>query len=134
MHETMSKKKVAAPLSGAQLEIMNFAWGQHEVTVTDVWKALSERKAVARNTVLTVMDRLVKKGWLKRTTCEQPHRYRPARSRGQTLGQLVARLVDSAFRGSAEDLVVALLHGRGVTADEAKRIQELIDESRRSQS
>ena len=130
----MPKAEHLPPLSGAQIEIMNLVWGRGEVTVTEVWKALEERRPVARTTVLTVIDRLVKKGWLRRRAAGQQHFYSAARSREATLGGLVERLVDTVFAGSAENLVVALLDGRGVTDDEAKRIRNLIQQSRRNRS
>lgn len=130
----MSNDDTLAPLSEAQIEIMDLVWDHGETTVTDLWNALSERRAVARTTVLTVMDRLVKKGWLKRRTVEREHVYSAARTREVTLGGLVRRLVDTAFAGSAENLVVALLDGRGVTEEEAKRIRKLIDQSRRKRT
>jgi BlaI family penicillinase repressor len=123
-----------SPLSGAQIEIMNLVWARGETTVTEIWKALQRARPVARTTVLTVMDRLEKKGWLKRRLAEQQHLYSAARSREATLGGMVERLVATAFAGSAEDLVVALLDGRGVTKDEAKRIRTLIEKARRKRS
>lgn len=123
-------------LSETQLEIMQIAWDRGEVAVTDVWTVLSGRRAVARNTVLTLMDRLEKKGWLKRRAEGQAHYYSPTVPRQSTLGGVVQRLVDSAFAGSPEALVLALIEGRGVTKDEADRIRKLIDhaQSRRKKS
>jgi predicted transcriptional regulator len=114
-------------LSPVQLEIMHAVWDGGEVTVTDVWTALAARRRVARNTVLTLMERLVKKGWLRRRADGSAHTYTAAVARAATLGTVVHRLVDAAFAGSAEALVLALLEGRGVSADEAKRIRQLID-------
>src|SRR2546423_525410 len=56
----MAKRKPEAlpALSEAQLEIMQLVWERGEVTVTDVWSVLAQRRGVARNTVLTLMDRL----------------------------------------------------------------------------
>ena len=127
----MPKKKPLPALSESQLEIMEFVWQGHEVTVTDVWSALAGRRQVARNTILTLMDRLEKKGWLTRRADGQTHYYTAAVHRGATLGGVVQRLVDSAFAGSAEGLVLALLEGRGVSADEARRIHELIDNAKK---
>jgi predicted transcriptional regulator len=42
---------------------------------------------------------------------------------------MVDRLVETAFEGSAEGLVLALLEGRGLSQSEAKRIRALIDEA-----
>jgi BlaI family penicillinase repressor len=130
----MSGTEDLSPLSGAQIEIMNLVWARVETTVSDIWKALQLKRPVARTTVLTVMDRLEKKGWLTRHVVEQQHLYSAARSREATLGGIVEQLVETAFAGSAEELVVALLSGRGVSADEAKRIRALIEKTRRKQS
>jgi predicted transcriptional regulator len=114
-------------LSEAQLEIMHVVWAHREVTVTDVWTVLTRRRAVARNTVLTLMERLEKKGWLRRRADGQTHYYTAPAPRATTLGRVVHRLVDAAFAGSAEALVLALLEGRGISAEEAQRIRQLID-------
>jgi len=124
------KREELPALSEAQLEIMQVVWEGEEVTVTDVWNVLARRRQVARNTVLTHMDRLEKKGWLTRRADGQTHYYRAASPRGTTLGQVVHRLVDAAFAGSAEALVLALLDGRGVSDEEARRIRQLIDNVR----
>ena len=73
----MAKPKREGPpaLSEAQFEIMQVVWEGDEVTVTDVWNVLAQRRQVARNTVLTLMERLEKKGWLTRRAdgrCSRP--------------------------------------------------------------
>jgi predicted transcriptional regulator len=122
-----SKQEGLPALSEAQLEIMHVVWDGGEVAVTDVWNVLFRRRPVARNTVLTLMDRLEKKGWLKRRADGPAHLYRAAAPRAATLGQVVRRLVDAAFAGSAEAMVLALLEGRGLSDEEARRIRQLID-------
>ena len=47
--------------------------------------------------------------------------------REATLGTVVRRLVDTAFGGSAEGLVLALVHGRGISKEEARKIKKMID-------
>src|SRR5215470_16962709 len=126
----MARAKDELPaLSEAQLEIMHAVWDGGEVTVTDVWNVLARRRPVARNTILTLIDRLEKKGWLKRRADGQTHYYTAAVPRAATLGQVVHRLIDAAFAGSADALVLALLEGRGVSAEEARRIRKLIEKA-----
>ncbi len=120
-------------LSDAQMEIMNEVWDRGEATVAEVWKALSSRRRVARNTVLTMMVRLQERGWLLCETSEHAFRYRAAAPREAVQDLMVRRLLDSAFNGSAEGLVMALLDGRGLSADESRRIRDMIrraDEAR----
>ena len=109
------------------MEIMNVVWDRGEVTVADVWKALSAGRSVARSTVLTMITRLEEKGWL---CCDQEghaFRYKAAVPREATMGSVVRRLVDTAFGGSAERLFQALVHGRGLSKEEARKIKEMID-------
>jgi BlaI family penicillinase repressor len=125
----MSKPAPLPPLSQAQLEIMNIVWERGDVTVADVWKALSDHRKVARNTILTMLTRLEEKGWLKRDAQAHAHRYCAAVPRDATMGTLIKRLVETTFGGSAEGLVMALLQGRGVSKQEAARIRLLIDKA-----
>jgi BlaI family transcriptional regulator, penicillinase repressor len=123
----MSAPSPLPPLSEAQMEIMNVIWNRGEATVADVWKALGRRRKVARSTVVTMLERLQEKGWLSCDEEGHAFRYRPAVAREATLGEMVRRLVNTAFGGSAEGLVIALLHDRGVSKEEAKRIKKMID-------
>jgi predicted transcriptional regulator len=122
----MSPENTRPPLSEAQLEIMNVVWDRGEVTVADVWKAVASRRKVSRNTVLTMLTRLEEKGWLSRDEEGHAFRYRATVPREVTLGTMIRRLVDTAFGGSAEGLVLALLHGRGVSKEEARRIRDMV--------
>jgi predicted transcriptional regulator len=131
----MAEPDPRSPLSPAQLEIMNVIWDRGEATVADVWRTLSTRRQVARNTVLTMLARLEEKGWLERDTEGHAHRYRATAPREATLGSMVERLVETAFGGSAEGLFLALLHGRGISPEETARLRALIDQAEtRSQS
>ncbi len=123
----MSELSPLPPLSEAQMEIMNVVWNRGEATVADVWKALGSRRKVARSTVVTMLMRLQEKGWLSCDEEGHAFRYRAAVPRESTLSEMVRRLVDTAFGGSAEGLVMALLHDRGVSKEEARRIKKMID-------
>jgi BlaI family transcriptional regulator, penicillinase repressor len=123
----MSEVEPLPPLSDAQMEIMNAVWDRGEATVADVWKSLGARRKVARSTVLTMLARLQEKGWLCCDEEGHAFRYRATVPREATLGRMVRRLVDTTFGGSAEGLVMALLHGRGVSKEEARRIKKMID-------
>ena len=66
------------PISDAQREIMEIFWQRGEAGVGEVWRILSERRAVARNTVLTLITRLADKGWLLPRREGNAFRYTPA--------------------------------------------------------
>jgi predicted transcriptional regulator len=122
------------PLSEGQLEIMNIVWEQGEVTLGQVWKALSVRRNVARNTVQTLLMRLVEKGWLHSRAEGKVFHYSSAYPRETTLRGIVQRLVDAAFQGSTEGLVMTLLEDQEISNEEADRIRAMIDRAERKQS
>lgn len=124
----MPRKKLP-PLSRAQLEIMNVIWDCGETSVGEVYEILSARRGIARNTIQTTMARLEEKGWLKHRQVANAFRYSPTVPRDKTVGQMASELVDKAFGGSLEGLVMTLIEERGLTVEEADRIRKLIDES-----
>ena len=116
-------------LTPAQLEIMNLFWEQGELGVAQVWKLLSARRKVARNTVQTMLTRLVERGWLLARPEGKAFCFRASRPRKSTLRRMVSQLLDTAFDGSASGMVMALLEARRLSADEAQHIRMLIDRS-----
>jgi BlaI family penicillinase repressor len=116
-------------LTPAQLEIMNLFWEQGELGVAQVWKLLSARRKIARNTVQTMLTRLVERGWLLARPEGKAFCFRASRPRKSTLRRMVSQLLDTAFDGSASGMVMALLEARRLSADEAQHIRTLIDSS-----
>lgn len=126
----MAGKKLPR-LSEAQLELMSIIWGNGEATVTEVWESLPRGRHIARTTVMTVLARLAEKGWLRRRKSGNEYVYSPAVGRDKALGGLLSRLVDTAFAGSAEGLVMTLVNARGISREEAERLRRVIDASAR---
>jgi predicted transcriptional regulator len=118
-----------ATLSAAQMEIMEIVWASGEVGVADVWKALAERRPVARNTVQTTLARLHDRGWLKARAEGNAFVYAAARKRDTVVSRMVSRLVDTAFGGSLSGLVAAIVESRRISAEEADRIRRIIDQA-----
>jgi BlaI family transcriptional regulator, penicillinase repressor len=116
-------------LTPAQLEIMNLFWERGELGVAQVWKLLSARRKVARNTVQTMLTRLVERGWLLARPEGKAFCFRASRPRKSTLRRMVSQLLDTAFDGSASGMVMALLEARRLSPDEAQHIRTLIDRS-----
>jgi BlaI family transcriptional regulator, penicillinase repressor len=121
--------KTERGLTAAQLEIMEVVWSSGEVGVAEVWKALSRRRAIARNTVQTTLARLHERGWLKARTEGNAFFYSAARPRRSVLARMAGRLVDTAFGGSASGLVAAIVDSRRLSEEEVRRIRRIIDDA-----
>jgi predicted transcriptional regulator len=77
--------------------IMQWLWDHGEAaTVREVHTALTERRELAYTTVLTVMDNLFKKGWLRREPAGRAHRYQPVATREQYGAKLMREALDAS--------------------------------------
>ena len=118
------------PLSDAEKEVMDLVWEAGELSATEIRQLLG--KPLARTTVQTMVLRMVEKGWLQHRSIGRTFVYSPTVPREESLGVKVRELIDSAFGGRPEELMLSLLEYRGLTKAEAKRIREMLDDAERS--
>jgi predicted transcriptional regulator len=114
----------------AELAILQVLWEKGPRTVRDVHEALSERRT-GYTTVLKLMQIMAKKGLVRRDDTHRSHVYEANLPKERTERQLVTDLLDRAFRGSAERLVMRALESRQVSAEELARIKQLLDQHER---
>ena len=116
-------------LTRAQHEIMEVVWssGRRGTTVAEIWEAVAQNRQVARTTVLNLVDRLEKRGWLKRRQRKGIYHYTSAVTRKNTATLLAGEFVDDFFGGSATDLVMSLLGSKQLKPEEIDRLRRLLD-------
>lgn len=96
------KKKT--DLTPTEFEIMRQVWGHGRVSVREVQAALRARRPVAYTTVMTLMDKLHRKGALHREPNGKAFRYWPAVGQTEVLTEAVQVFCDSFFDGSRAEL------------------------------
>lgn len=121
-------------LPEGQREIMEIVWDQEEASVFEVREILGQSREVSRTAVRTTMERLEEKGWLTHRVIGRTHFYRPLVSRDVSLGQRIIDIVDKACGGEPERLMAALMEYRGLSADEVKRIQTLLEGAKKNKA
>jgi BlaI family transcriptional regulator, penicillinase repressor len=121
--------KLERSLTSAQHEIMAVVWesAAQGATVTDIWQVISAQRRVGRTTILNLVDRLEKRGWLLRRDRERPCHYLAALSREETAASLASGFVDDFFAGSASNLVMSLLGSKRLKAGEIERLRDLLE-------
>jgi predicted transcriptional regulator len=122
----MSKVKLVRP-TDAELSILRVLWQEGECTVRQVFEALRKEREMGYTTVLKLMQIMTEKGLVKRDESERTHVYQPRLTQEQTQQQLVGDLLNKAFGGSASQLVLQALSAKPATAQELKRIRQLLD-------
>jgi len=79
-------------------------------------------------TTLKLMQIMTEKGLLVRDDSQFKHVYKPALSEERTQRQLVGDLLEKAFAGSAEKLVMRALSAKKVSPKELVGIRKMLDE------
>ena len=120
--------KKAARVPGPQeLQIMNVVWDRGRVTVRDVYETLRARRQVAYTTVMTTMNILDQKGFLKRSPGEdRAFVYEPARSRQSVMRATVNDFIDRVFGGSANPLMLHLIEDKHLTEKDLDELRRAI--------
>jgi len=108
---------------------MEVIWAADEfgATVTEVWEAICGQRDITRTTMLNQVERLTKRGWLKRQKREGAFRYVGVLDRAKTAKTLAEEFVADFFRGSASELVMSLLGSRQLKRADIVRLRELLD-------
>lgn len=98
-------------LTAAELKCMRALWFEGAKTVRDVHRVLQPDHPLAYTTVLTVMDRLTRKGFLARTRRGRAHYFLPRCSFEESRSRAVAELIRTWFDGSDDQLATFLTGG-----------------------
>jgi BlaI family transcriptional regulator, penicillinase repressor len=117
-------------LTEQELEIMKVVWGLRKATVRDVYEALLRRRKIAYTTVMTMMNILEEKKYLRKKAAARAYVYETTRPKAQVIRAMVKEFVNRVFNGSAEPLLVELVKDRKLSAKELKQISRMIQESR----
>jgi predicted transcriptional regulator len=89
---------------------------------------MNEDEDTGYTTTLKLMQIMTEKGLVVRDESGRQHVYKPAATEEKTQKQLVGDLLERAFCGSAEKLVMRALSAKKVSAKELARIKKLLDE------
>lgn len=112
----------------SELEILNILWDKGPCTVREVHEILEKYKDAGYTTTLKLMQIMHDKELLKRDVANKSHVYTANISQEKTQGQIVKRLIDNVFNGSASQLVMQALGNHKPNAEELSEIKKYLDE------
>src|SRR3974377_1631615 len=111
-------REVPPPL---ELLCLKAIWAQGESRVKTVHEVIVQSRPLAYTTILTTMDRLARKGILKRRKLGKAFLYEAKASREELRRAAVRELLDGYFDGSEGDLIRFL---RGLEPASAAPLQQ----------
>jgi BlaI family transcriptional regulator, penicillinase repressor len=112
-----------------EMDVLQVLWKYGPSTVRFVHDKLNEQKeAVIYTSTLKLMQVMKEKGMLGRDESSMKHVYTAALEEKKVKGNMLGRFMDSMYEGSPSSLMVALLGNDKTSADELKKIKDLLNQ------
>ena len=118
-------------LGSLQSEVMELVWAMEEASVAQLVEAIGQRRSVTYTTVLSAVQKLKKKGWLKHRTEGRAYVYRAALQRTDVGRSKLRELLKTAFSGDPRLLLSSLIDEARLSDGELAELRKLIDEHRK---
>jgi predicted transcriptional regulator len=106
--KTPSPRRSVLDLAPLELDCMNTLWPMGEGTVREIRDGLAARRSRAYTTIMTIMDRLARKGVVERRKSGRAYVYKPNLTAEEARAQALGQVVENFFGGSKEALVAQL--------------------------
>ncbi|MFA6277345.1 MAG: BlaI/MecI/CopY family transcriptional regulator [Pedobacter sp.] len=109
-----------------EMEILQVLWQKGNCTVREVHEDLNKKDA-GYTTTLKLMQIMHEKGLVDRDTSAKTHIYRALINQEKTQQQLVNKMIDNVFNGSAARLVMQALGNKTASQEEIDLIKEYLE-------
>jgi BlaI family transcriptional regulator, penicillinase repressor len=125
----MPRKRSTTPTEG-ELEILNVLWTHGPATVRQVHNVLKDRRGTGYSTTLRMFQVMTEKGLILKDDSVRPQLYTAAAPQEQTQLELVDRLIQNGFGGSARSLVLHAAAARRITSEDLAEIKQMIENAK----
>src|SRR5271155_2757498 len=105
---TSSPRRALLDLAPLELDCMNTLWPMGQGTVREIRDRLAARRPRAYTTIMTIMDRLARKGIVERRKVGRAYLYSPNLSAEEARTQALGQVIENFFGGSKEALLLHL--------------------------
>lgn len=113
-------------LGSTEMDILQEVWDLGNATVPQVHDRIAAKRKVAYTTIMTIMQNLVKKGYLLVDKSDRTHVYTAKAIPKDVRKSLLANLMDKMFQGSPAALVRTLAETETLSDVDRRALLELI--------
>ena len=118
-------KKTIKPTE-KELEILQILWEKGASSVGDVHETMGGEARNGYTTILKLMQIMHEKGLVTRQKSGKLHLYKAVPSQEKTRKQVVEKLINTVFQGSAAQLVMSALGQKKSSPEELREIKEYL--------
>lgn len=109
-----------------ELALLRYLAAHEPASVGEVAAGFGEAQGLARSTVLTMMERLRAKGYLKRRQARGVYRYSTATAPGEAMRRAVGSFVQNTLSGSVSPFVAWMAEHGKVSDSELAELEALV--------
>ena len=125
------EKKCLDDLGELQRAVIEIVWKLGRANVHEVREHLADRKKLAYTTVLTVLQKLEKCGWLTHKNQGKSYVYLPTATREQAGAKSLRKFIKHVFDGDAVLMFQHLIRETNLKDDELRTLRQMIDQKRK---
>lgn len=109
-----------------ELALLHYLAEHEPASVGEVAAGFGEARGIARSTVLTMMERLRAKGYLRRRQLKGMYRYSTATGPGEAMRRAVGSFVEKTLSGSVSPFVAWMAERGKVSDAELAELESLV--------
>lgn len=110
-----------------ELEILQIIWKKGAVAVKDVHECMGGEQQNGYTTILKLMQIMYEKGLVTRQKSGKLHLYQAVHSCENTRQQIINKMIDTVFQGSAMQLVMSALGNKKSSKEELSEIKKYLE-------
>lgn len=116
-------------VSDAELEILETLWSAgRALNANEMRSMLNQRRNWERTTVLTFINRLLKKGVISQEKREVYY-YMPCIKREDYVNEETKNFLEKFFKGSSKNLAAALVNSEALTKEDIKELRDYFNQN-----
>jgi BlaI family transcriptional regulator, penicillinase repressor len=118
-------------ISDAEWQVMKIVWRQSPITTNEVVEALAPVTEWKPKTIMTLLNRLVKKGALGFEKIGRAYSYHPKVDEAECVGAESRSFLERVYGGALTPMLAHFLQDNRLSKKDIEELKKILDEGRR---
>lgn len=115
-------------LGDQEFDLLRYIADHAPISIGGLAEQYGEPRGLARTTVLTMTERLRKKGYLTREKPDGVYQYSPKMAKAELMRGVVGEFMQRALDGSVEPFMAYLTEDAHLSPDEIRKLKALVEQ------
>ena len=120
-------------LSDGEWKIMNVLWERKNATITELTAALQEETGWDKHIIITMLNRMEKKGAVSFQTNGRAKQFYPLLSRNEVSIREAKGFLNKVYRGSIGMMVNAMVEDKALTRQDIEELYEILEQAEKAE-